>query len=130
MKSYIELQLLKDDGMKNVTYDFDDADPGLRVAPLIFITFLENSFKHSHVEDTANAWIKASVTSSGNRIRFAISNSIPESPPATDKAAGIGLENVKRRLQLLYPGRHRLTITEEKNKYKVELEIESKKDED
>lgn len=125
LKSYIELQRLKDDNIRNITYDFREADPQLKIAPLLFIAFVENSFKHSHIEDFHTSWIRISLTSEGERTFFHCENSVPEISPAKDITHGIGLENIRRRLELLYPGRHTLTISEENQTYSVHLILES-----
>ncbi|NQV02787.1 MAG: histidine kinase, partial [Bacteroidia bacterium] len=111
-----------------VTYRFQDADPGMRVAPLLFIAFVENSFKHSHVEDTDHSWIRISLNTEESRVIFRCENSIPDSQFAKDVTPGIGLENVKRRLELLYPGRHQLVIDEGKEIYTVTLILETHED--
>ncbi|MBE0647830.1 MAG: histidine kinase, partial [Bacteroidales bacterium] len=128
LKSYIELQLLKDNNIDNVTYDFEGANPKMRVAPLLFIAFVENSFKHSHIEDTDHSWIRIMLKTDGNRIIFGCENSLPDSQNTKDTTPGIGLENVKRRLELLYPKRHQLVIEEKKEIYSVTLILESDED--
>jgi len=128
LRSYIELQLLKDNNMHNVTYDFEKANQKLRVAPLLFIAFVENSFKHTNFEDTDQSWIRITLNTDGNRIIFRCENSLPDSLLAKDTTPGIGLENVKRRLELLYPERHQLVIEEEKEIYSVTLILETDED--
>ena len=128
LRSYIELQLLKDNNIHNVTYDFEKANPKLRVAPLLFIAFVENSFKHSHIEDTGQSWIRIILKTDGNRINFRCENSLPDNQIAKDTTPGIGLENVKRRLELLYPERHHLVIEEGKEVYSVTLILEADED--
>jgi len=125
LKSYIELQLLKDNEIRNVTYDLLKANPKLRVAPLLFIAFVENSFKHCRIEDTAHSWIRVSLNSDGNRIIFRCENSIQEDQSAKDVTPGIGLENVKRRLDLLYPARHQLIIDKGGEFFSVTLILET-----
>jgi len=124
LKSYIELQRLKDDKLINATYDFAEADTGLRIAPLLFIAFVENSFKHSHIEDIDASWIRITMKSDENRLFFTCENSIPGIPPAKDVTHGIGLDNIRRRLELLYPGRYILNITEEKQVYSIHLTLQ------
>jgi LytS/YehU family sensor histidine kinase len=93
------------------------------IPPLLFIPFIENSFKHSRIIDTENGWVKIKLSSTEKMIHFEISNSIPAVPIAKDKTRGIGLENVRRRLELLYPGSYELNISETKSAFNVELNI-------
>jgi len=125
LKSYVELQRLKEDFGDRVTYDFPESDLSLPVAPLLFIAFVENSFKHSRIEDTPGSWIRISMKTEGTRIFFGCSNSIPQIRPAGGLSRGIGLENVRKRLGLLYPGQYSLEIKEENSTFTVDLTIDT-----
>lgn len=124
LKSYIELNLMKDENITNISYDLEPIDEHLPIAPMILIPYVENAFKHSHFEDIENSWIKIMLTTTGNRLNFAISNTIPEITKAKDKTSGIGLENVAKRLQLIYPNRHYLNFDKRDGIFKVELIID------
>lgn len=124
IKSYIQLQLLKDDKITNVTLDIKSFDITLKIAPMILIPFVENSFKHSKIEDLEKGWIKIIFETSANQLKFTIENSIPEMVQAKDKGSGVGLNNTKRRLELLYPNKHSLNIIDSGEKYSVQLNIE------
>ncbi|MFC2101666.1 sensor histidine kinase [Bacteroidota bacterium] len=128
LKSYIELQRLKDESLYNVTYDFKSANARLKIAPLLFISFVENSFKHSRIEDTDHSWIRIGLNTDGKRVIFRCENSMPEGTITKDATAGIGLENVKRRLQLLYPGKHQLMIEKGEEIFSVTLILETDED--
>ncbi len=125
LKSYIELQRLKDDNLRNISYDFIISGPGMKIAPLILIVFLENSFKHSKIEDQENSWIRISLVTRAGEILFSCENSIPGNELKKDKTTGIGLENVKRRLELLYPDKHLLLIDKKEKTFSVTLTIKS-----
>jgi len=124
IQSYIELQMLKDEEGLNVKYTFEPVNPQLKITPMLLISFVENSFKHSNIEDTENSWIEIKLASKDNRLKFSVRNSIPEQQSTKDKSGGIGLENVKKRLNLLYPDKHYLNITTVKNLYSVTLMLE------
>ncbi|MCD4734405.1 MAG: histidine kinase [Bacteroidales bacterium] len=124
IKSFIELQLLKDENISNVKYNFDHVNHNLNIAPLLLITFIENSFKHSKVEDEGNSWITMEMNTNGIQLNFQIENSIPSTHETKDATAGIGLENVKRRLKLVYPGRHILNLGVHEGVYSVRLTID------
>ena len=126
INNYIELQQLKTEHPQNITTDFSNAAGEIRIPPLLLIPFIENSFKHSRIVDANAGWITMHLSSTDEDIQFAISNSIPLVPIAKDKTKGIGLENVKRRLELLYPGNYDLKITETETEFTVNLNIFNK----
>ncbi len=124
IKNYIDLQKLKDDGMVNIKVDIDQVNENLRIAPMLLIPFIENSFKHSNIEDSKKGWIRIHLeTPDEKHLNFQIENSIPQKEFTKDKIGGVGLDNVKRRLNLLYPNKHELNITEEIDKFSVNLYI-------
>jgi len=123
IKNYIDLQKLKDDQITNIEVDFQHADPKCMIAPMIFIPFIENSFKHSKIEDIDNGWIKVKIENTNSYLRFTINNSLPKGKFTKDKSGGVGLENVKRRLELIYPHNHKLNIMRTDHEFKVELEV-------
>jgi LytS/YehU family sensor histidine kinase len=120
---YIELQMLKDHKISNIKFDHQDTDRTLKIAPLLLIAFLENSFKHSNFEDTEKGYIDIRIRTKNGEMEFFVENSTPDTTQTKDKSGGIGLENVKRRLDLLYTGRYRLGITSDEQRYSVQLNI-------
>ena len=124
IKSYISLQLLKDDEISNVNYKFPNDDTNLKIAPMLLISYIENSFKHSKIEDLKNGWIDIKLETKNAELIFEVKNSIPQIEPAKDKQGGIGLENVNRRLTLIYPNKHKLLINKTDKEYTVLLTIE------
>ncbi|NJN26236.1 MAG: histidine kinase [Cyclobacteriaceae bacterium] len=121
--NYIDLQKLKDDRITNIEVDFNHADPDCMIAPMLFIPFIENSFKHSKIEDFNRGWIIMRIENQQHQLHFSIANSLDNSSYTKDKVGGVGLENVKRRLELIYPGRHQLHIESTEEKFAVELKI-------
>ncbi len=92
----------------------------VHIAPYLLIPFVENVFKHARLVENAPP-IKMLLQVEGNRLYFSLSNTI--SNGQKDKAGGIGLQNVKRRLELLYPGRYQLTINNDKQLFSIQLTI-------
>ncbi|MCX6233358.1 MAG: histidine kinase [Bacteroidetes bacterium] len=123
IKGYFELQLLKDEEIKKVNYVFNIDNPNLKIAPLLLITFVENSFKHSNYQDTLKGWIRVEAQTEGAVLHYIVENSIPEVKMITENTKGIGLENVKRRLNLIYPDRHFLIVEETSSSYKIVLKL-------
>ncbi|MEO6253262.1 MAG: histidine kinase [Ferruginibacter sp.] len=95
------------------------------IAPMILLPFVENAFKHGvSIEQVTNIYI--SLAANNNKIIFTCSNPVNEtSAKKPDEYGGIGLENVKRRLSLLYPGKHILTSTGTGNTFTVNLELQT-----
>lgn len=99
-------------------------DPGNRmVAPLVFITFLENACKHGLSQLISDAWIKILLEINESSIIFSITNNYLPSENLSKTESGIGLAQVKSRLDLLYPGLHTLNITQNNNEFHVNLVI-------
>lgn len=124
IKNYIDLQGLKDSRGLNVQTELDDTQPNLRVAPMLFIPFIENAFKHSKVEDLERGWIRIRLQAVADQIWFEVRNSLPAAEYSKDKTGGIGLANVRRQLELLYPGRHELFIERRADEFFVSLKID------
>lgn len=123
IENFIDLKLLKDSRGLKVMMSLEGHDSQLPIAPMLLIPFVENAFKHSHVEDLENGWIKIELTVNDNKINFQVSNSIPPKSYEKDNVGGIGLPNVKRQLSLIYPEKHQLDIQSDAKIYSVNLQI-------
>lgn len=123
LRHYIDLNLLKDSRGLNVEVDLDESRPRLSIAPMLLIPFVENAFKHSKVEDLSKGWIKIRLTTGDDHIFFQVQNSVPDNHYTKDQAGGIGLQNVRRQLELVYPDRHELQIEAGPEVFSVELRI-------
>lgn len=125
INNYIDLQRLRIRDHTSVLYEVTgniDAQP---IAPLILIVFIENSFKHGVKAGLHNVWVHIKIQVQDNRLHMLIENN----KGIVDDIAqafrpGLGLENVKRRLALLYPAKHILKINDGEEKYMVELTLE------
>jgi len=107
-----------------VDFRYSEPIPDLYIAPMLFIPFVENAFKHGVTINTTS-FIDISITVQDKELLFTCSNK-NHSPvkKMQDEKSGIGLENVKRRLDLLYPGKHNLDIKNDGDKFRVALKIE------
>lgn len=123
LQNYIDLALLKDSRGLNINLEVRNNHPNLLVAPLLFIPFVENALKHSKIEDLKEGMINIHLKTFENTIEFFVENSIPKNVINKDKVGGIGLKNVKQRLQLLYPNKHKLEIESNETLYKVYLKL-------
>jgi len=94
------------------------------IIPFVLITIVENSFKHGTSPQLEQKWISLDLHVKGNTMYFKLSNSIvPDHLYVPEEPKGVSLENVKRRLELIYPGASTLTIREQEDMYLVNLEI-------
>jgi two-component system, LytTR family, sensor kinase len=118
LQNYVALQRARSDTNLLIELHVQIENKTIRIAPLIFIAFVENAFKYSTRDDNKINSVTIRLEQTGNRILFECSNSYDE---PTDITGGIGLNNVKRRLELLYKDRHTLTIKKEGSIYSVQL---------
>jgi two-component system LytT family sensor kinase len=127
MNDYIALYGMRY-ALSEVDVNFDYPDPGavadLQIAPMLFIPFLENAFKHG-VAIEGQSYIALAIGVDSKKLTFTCENidhsAIKKLP---EEKGGIGLKNVKRRLELLYPGRHTLHAGPQNGKYMVNLQID------
>jgi len=110
---YIGLEKIRyGDRLEMITsIDLDESDE-LIIAPLLMIPFVENSFKHGASNALDHARINLQISTTQNQLAFRISNDINPVPERIDKRIKIGLKNVKKRLQILYPEKHSLQFLE------------------
>jgi hypothetical protein len=97
--------------------------PGTFVAPLLLIPFIENSFKHGAHRLNDRGFIHAHLEADMEELHFAVENDIMMAKVQAAASGGIGIENVKKRLQMYYPGKHQLTIHNTDTTFRVVLTI-------
>lgn len=125
LENFTRLSELQIEERGNVTFHRPEQDHGLSIAPLILVVFIENAFKHAQATQSDQILIDIDVrVSESGRLEFRCQNSFSLRKNADHIANGIGLSNVKKRLKLLYPGKHQLTIQEEDGFYQVQLIID------
>jgi sensor histidine kinase YesM len=127
MINYVDLQVLRIKSHDNVEIDFRHNHENCtgEIAPMLLIPFVENAFKHG-ISFQKKSWVKISLRCTEGTIHLDVNNSIHRSneDDPESKSNGIGLDNVKQRLQLLYPGKHELVIRENEVEYFVHLTIQ------
>lgn len=124
INNYVALQQLKGEQLLSVTCIMEIQRPNETIAPMILIPFVENAFKHSKIEDTQSGWIDLVLREQEGVLDLCISNSLAPVAYTKDPTGGIGLQNVRRRLELEYPKRHQLQIRLEQDLFRVELSIQ------
>ena len=121
LEDYIELHRIR--YQKDVKINFrHEVDQTCKIAPLLFIILLENAFKHGVESKTEAAYIDIELTVVDNHIYFSIENNFEVK--SSLETGGIGMQNLKRRLEHIYPNKYNLDINESEPIYKVRLNIE------
>lgn len=124
LQNFIELQKIRSSDRLQLDLQFDPALNGQQVYPLLFLPLVENAFKYVGGEYR----ISIAAKKTGAAIRFSVENSIPDDyNPAVlkkaEKANGIGLENLQRRLELLYPGKHELMTEKRSDSFFASMQL-------
>ncbi|MEK6479986.1 histidine kinase [Catalinimonas sp. 4WD22] len=125
LKNFTQLSELQIEERGMVNFTTHNIRPDYQIAPLILIVFIENAFKHSQSSQSSNISIAIDVRlSEDGKLEFYCKNNFHTETNAQDASRGIGLENVKKRLQLLYPNAHHLDIQQSDNYYEVHLSMQ------
>ena len=124
LRNYIDLHLMRKPRSQNIDFYTEGNFKNFQIAPLLLINFVENCFKHSDIDKNEEAFIKIQcVIENGNELEFKTENSFEPNSNNNNNKGGIGLENVRRQLDLNYEN-HDLKIEKEKNVFKLELKLE------
>lgn len=126
--NYIELQKIKEEAEPDIKFEHSGINEQLKLEPLLLIPFIENSFKHSKIEDSNHGWISIELKTEDKKIFFSVKNSPPVTSYKKDPVGGIGLKNVRRRLELVYPDRHQLVVQENQNEFSIQLILDTHED--
>jgi LytS/YehU family sensor histidine kinase len=124
LKDYVDLQKLRKDENYAVEFNCSPDVKGFSIEPLLLIPFVENAFKHISHRAQGKNYVKLDMSRSNGHFNFRIENST-ETERTTEMHGGIGLNNVKRRLELLYPGKHELGIKNTGDSYTVSLKLKT-----
>ncbi len=126
LKNYIELERLRLSKDFEIELIVNGELNGQRIAPLLLTPFIENAFKHGINKQLSQGFIHINLHVEKEELILDIKNSIGDYKPVEfpkKKSGGIGLQNVERRLQILYPEKHTLDMNEDTNSYNVNLKI-------
>lgn len=124
MQNYISLEKLRLNELTPITFEIEGDTIQRKIAPLLLIPFLENAFKHGVSNSNPNSWVKAKLIAQGQHLHFEVANSrLDQQGTAGASNSGIGLENVKKRLELKYPGLYDLKIGSTDTQFSANLDI-------
>lgn len=123
INDYIGLEKVRYGDRLNLQVEINGAYQNKMIAPLLMIPFVENCFKHGASVMRGNQWIKLVINIHNNQLDFNVSNSKPLVNDASKNKKGIGLANVQKRLELLYPGKHLLKTSITADTYAVHMQV-------
>ena len=126
IENYLALERMRYGDRLDIRYSVNGSLSGHQIAPMLIIAFVENSFKHGTSEELDQAWVSIEVETAPGEIRLKVENSKADmvAPDEQEYKAGIGLTNVRRRMELLYPDRHTLKVLDSQDAFLVSLVIE------
>ena len=128
LKDYCSLEQVRYDRHLDLQVNITGSNQELYIAPLLLLPFVENCFKHGASNLVEQAWISLSISFEENRMKFKLVNSKPiEEKPLLTGNPGIGIANVRARLELIYPDKYELIITDEAEVFIVNLTMELEK---
>ncbi|MCR9063757.1 MAG: histidine kinase [Cytophagales bacterium] len=128
LKNYIDLQMVRYGEDVEIDVNIQGNDSSLTIEPMLLIPFVENAFKHG-IGMVMNPRIDIDMSYNGSELIFKVENAIaPETKESKDFSSGIGLKNVRRRLELLYPDKHSLSVNDQNGKFIVELSMNLKRE--
>jgi sensor histidine kinase YesM len=123
LQDYIALEQIRYGDRLNLSLQIQGTTRNKMISPLLLIPFVENSFKHGTSRMLTHPWVRLSFQIDSNYLDFSLINNKPEYYSESFGKKGIGLRNVKKRLELLYPETHTLRIVESEMSFEVQLKI-------
>ncbi len=125
LKNYLEIEKIRYSGKVKLRQEFPSHTGKLKIAPLLFIPLFENAFKHGVSQATEGAYVEAKLSLTGKMLSCTIENTKNQViNTRNEESGGIGLQNVKKRLELVYPGKYVLNIDDGSDSFLVNLILE------
>ena len=122
LRNYVQLMSMRYTGNVSISLDVPEVLPDSMLPPLLLVIFVENAFKHG-ISYRTKSFVEISLQPHGDRLLFSCRNSRPEIKHDENMKGGVGLSNVRRRLDLLFPGNYTVDIKEQEDTYTVHLDI-------
>lgn len=123
IEDYVDFQRLRMPMARDIDFTFAVDNPEQLISPMLFIPFLENSFKYSRVDEEDKAFVRGQMKVTKKQLVFILENSIPKSGKIR-AGSEMGIKNVKKRLNIVYPAKHHLVVENYNDKFVVNLEIQ------
>jgi sensor histidine kinase YesM len=123
LKKYVELEKLRYGHAVDISFSYSGNTGELMIAPLLLLPFVENSFNCGVGDQVEQSWINMHLHAAGDMLSFNLSNSFNKATPSLNSNSN-NLQNIKKRLELIYAGKYELIINEEEDMYTVKLQIQ------
>ncbi|MEQ8812829.1 MAG: histidine kinase, partial [Imperialibacter sp.] len=130
MRDYIALEELRFEERLRLELDIQANGNECSIAPFLLFPFVENAFKHGFMQDDQQLFLSISIHTKGERLYLTVANSFSKNEKEAGQLGGVGLSNVRKRLELLYPGSHELRIGNNEQHFIVNLELDLKTKDD
>lgn len=124
LSSYIEVEKMRHPHNIDIKFDTQGISPGYQIEPLMLLPFIENAFKHGLEQETGTGYVNIIICQTENELMLDVSNSKPQQQ-AQQTSPGIGLKNVLKRLNILYPEKHRLDVKDNTSSYQAVLTLQT-----
>ena len=129
IEEFIELFQMRMEEPANIQFDFSGVNDHQLVEPMILIPFLENGFKHGDFDTNVDAFLKADLGVKNDQLDFKIVNSKNNLDTQKDRRGGVGLDNIKKRLELKYSRQYQLDIHDQEDQFFVHFKLQLAHDE-
>jgi sensor histidine kinase YesM len=128
IQNYLDLQKFRVDATSSTSFKHKIEDESVKIAPMLLLPLVENSFKHGVKADLVNTFVDIDLQADKKTLNFTIENNKGNSDQqiSENQSGGIGLKNIANRLQLLYPDKFTFEIKDNNNKFRVELTLQLK----
>lgn len=124
IQKYLDFQQYRYQKDTSITFDVDVVNPSLKIHPMLLLPLIENSFKHGVKAEIQNTYIHMNLSQKGSEFLFTIENNASDEEVFEDKEySGLGLENIRQNLELVYPNQHTFDILNDDQKFLVSLKI-------
>lgn len=124
IQDYINLERIRYGNKLELHLDLPENTKNIHIAPLLLLPLVENCFKHGTSNMLEQPWINLQISLQGMQMQMKLMNGKTNHASKTTTGAGIGIRNVEKRLALLYPGKHELTILNEEDVFIINLKVE------
>lgn len=122
IRIYLDLEILRLGDERNIDFYFEGITGEHKIAPLILINVIENAFKHSDISSNKNGWIKIELFVNDNKLNYIVENTMRASLDK-NSSSGIGIDNLKKQLEINYKNSSKIEITEKADQFKTEIQI-------
>ncbi len=123
VRAYIELFQLKSENLLPITFELEGNTENRQIEPLLLLPFVENALKHSDLETNPEGFLRIFLHNEASRLTFLVENSFDPDNQQKDEQGGVGLENIRQRLALQYPGRNAFETNTSAGRFYAKLEL-------